>query len=105
MQNRGAGRRRYSKKNSQYKAVARDRRKQKQPSKLEREVGRRLLRLTWKISTPPDCRLYGFQKENVDANVARLFGTDSIEYRTLRDFGAAREHRGCAKGTVERLRY
>jgi hypothetical protein len=61
--------------------------------------------LTLKISTPLDRRFYGFYKEDVIDNVAEVWGGDSIQYRILRDFGAAREHRGCAKSSVERFRY
>jgi hypothetical protein len=61
--------------------------------------------LTWKISTPLDRGLYGFNKENVIRNVAELGGVDSIQHRILRDFSTAREHRGCTESFVERLPY
>jgi hypothetical protein len=104
-QNRGAGRKRYSKENSQYKTVARDRGKKKQPSKLEREMGRRLLRWTWKISTALDRGLYRLHKDNVIDNVAELQGGDSIQYRILRDVDTASEQKGCVESFVERFIY
>ena len=68
---------------SQYKTVARDRGKQKQPSKLEREMRRCLRRLTCKIRTPCDRGLHRLNKENVIDNMAELQGSDSIQHPSV----------------------
>jgi hypothetical protein len=71
-QNPGAGFNLDSKENPQYKTVTGDRGKQEKPLKLLRVRHGCRLRLCWKISTPLNRRLGGFDKENIIGNAAAL---------------------------------
>jgi hypothetical protein len=105
MQNPGTGPHRYSKENSQYETVARDRREQKQSAKLQREVCRWLLRLMERIGTPLDRGLNSFKKESIISSFIAFCCGDSIQYRLLCGLHASSEHESGAKGSVERFRY
>jgi hypothetical protein len=105
MQNPGTGSHSYSKENSQYETIARDRREQKQSPKLQREVGRWLLRLMKRIGTSLDRGLNSFKKKCIISSFVALCCGNSIRHRVLCGFDASSEHESCAKSSVERLRH
>jgi hypothetical protein len=105
MQNPGTGPHSYSKENSQYETVARDRREQKQSPKLQREVCRWLLRLMERIGPPLDRGLNSFKKESIISSSVALCCGNSIQYRVLCGSHVSSEHESCAKSSVERFRY